>query len=171
MRIETGAYDHPDAVELIEQLQQEYLHRYGGPDTTPLTPADFLPPRGLFLIGYHAELPVAIGGWRGQEASTDGFRDGDAELKRMYVVPSARGLGCARALMAELEREAASAGRRRMVLETGLQQPEAIGLYRSSGYHETAKFGVHRCEPDSRCFAKELPVSERSSDRSRLTCR
>ncbi|NHD18747.1 MULTISPECIES: GNAT family N-acetyltransferase [unclassified Actinopolyspora] len=156
MRIETGAYDHPDAVELIEQLQREYHHRYGGPDTTPLTPADFLPPRGVFLIGYCAERPVAIGGWRGQEASTDGFRDGDAELKRMYVAPSARGLGYARAVLAALERAALAAGRKRMVLETGLQQPEAIGLYRSSGYHETEKFGVHRCEPDSRCFAKEL---------------
>ncbi|MGJ7906973.1 GNAT family N-acetyltransferase [Actinopolyspora sp. H202] len=156
MRIEISRYDHPDAAELIRQVQQEYVHRYGGPDSTPLLPEDFLPPRGLFLIGYHAELPVAIGGWRAQDSEVDGFEDGDAEMKRMYVIPGARGSGFARAVLAELENTAVRAGRKRMVLETGLQQPEAIGLYESSGYHETAKFGVYREEPDSRCFAKEL---------------
>jgi hypothetical protein len=43
-----------------------------------------------------------------------------------------------------------------MVLETGTKQPEAIGLYTSSGYEPCAKFGLYRDYPDSRCYAKPL---------------
>lgn len=156
VRIETVAYDHPDARRLIEEVQQEYVVRYGEQDVTPIDVDEFAAPRGLFLIGYRHGQPVASGGWRIHESAEPGFRDGDAELKRMYVVPGARGLGLARAMLAELERTAAQAGCRRVLLETGLAQPEAIGLYRSSGYHEVEKFGVYRWESDSRCFAKDL---------------
>ncbi|MGH3912969.1 MAG: GNAT family N-acetyltransferase [Pseudonocardiaceae bacterium] len=85
-------------------------------------------------------------------------RAGDAELKRMYVVPAARGRGLSRVLLTELERRASTAGRRRMVLETGVRQPESLGLYTSSGYTEIPRFGLYRREPLSRCFAKVLPV-------------
>ncbi|MGH3929456.1 MAG: GNAT family N-acetyltransferase, partial [Pseudonocardiaceae bacterium] len=86
-----------------------------------------------------------------------------AELKRMYVVPAARGRGLSRMLLAELERRAIAAGRRRMVLETGARQPESIGLYTSSGYTEIPRFGLYRCHPLSRCFAKPLPVAARTA--------
>ena len=156
MRIEIATYDHPDAQRLIAEVQQEYVVRYGEPDATPVDVGEFAYPRGLFLVGYVGEQAVASGGWRAHEVAEHGFQDGDAELKRMYVVPRARGRGLARAILAELERTAAEAGRKRVLLETGLRQPEAIALYQSSGYHEIPKFGVYRCEPDSRCFAKML---------------
>ena len=152
----TVRYDHPDAVLLTGQVQQEYVRRYGGPDETPVDPDEFAPPRGLFLVGYLDGEPVATGGWRAQDASPEGFADGDAELKRMYVVPAARGRGLARRVLAALEESAAAAGRLRMVLETGLKQPEAIALYTSSGYVSIPKFGVYRCEPDSVCFGRPL---------------
>jgi len=75
---------------------------------------------------------------------------------RMYVVPSARGRGLSREVLAELERSAVAAGRRRMVLETGTRQPEAIDLYATSGYTEITTFGEHRCSSYSRCFGKIL---------------
>jgi GNAT superfamily N-acetyltransferase len=153
------AYDHADAVKLIAEVQQEYVHRYGGPDDTPVDPAEFAPPLGHFLVGYLDDVAAACGGWRAHEGHELDFRDGDAELKRMYVVPWARGRGLARALLADLENSALAAGRRRLVLETGIKQPEAIKLYTSSGYTETAKFGLYRREPNSRCFAKELRAS------------
>jgi GNAT superfamily N-acetyltransferase len=74
----------------------------------------------------------------------------------MFVTASARGRGFARAILAELERTAAAAGRRRAVLETGTGQPEALALYRSSGYRAIESFGVYQNEPESRCFAKDL---------------
>lgn len=156
VRIEVAGYDHPDSVRLIEELQQEYVRRYGEPDLTPVDPAEFSAPEGLFMIGYLGNRPVASGGWRVHTADEPGFQDDDAELKRMYIVPEERGNGLARRMLSELEASAALAGRKRLVLETGTRQPEAIGLYLSAGYVETVKFGVYRDDPLSRCFAKEL---------------
>lgn len=156
MRIEIVAYDHPDSERLIEALQQEYVVRYGEADLTPVDPAEFCPPQGLFMLGYLGDEPVASGGWRVHDAGEEGFEDGDAELKRMYIVPGQRGNGWSRRMLAELESAAALAGRKRLVLETGTKQPEAIGLYVSSGYERIENFGVYRCDPDSRCFGKEL---------------
>ncbi|MCB5181607.1 GNAT family N-acetyltransferase [Streptomyces antimicrobicus] len=153
------AYDHPDAVKLNDQVQLEYAERYRSDgDMTPLDPSMFTPPRGLYLLAYDADgTPVASGGWRGHEANDEGYADGDAELKRMYVVPEARGLGLARRILAELEADARAAGRLRMVLETGDQQPEAIALYLSSGYAMAEqKFGLYRDYDSSRCMTKRL---------------
>ncbi|MFD3545224.1 GNAT family N-acetyltransferase [Streptomyces sp. NPDC058655] len=151
-------YDHPDAVELNDRVQLEYQERYEGEgDVTYLDPAMFAPPRGLYLIAYDASgTPVASGGWRSQDKNEDGYEDGDAELKRMYVVPASRGLGLARRILAALEADARAAGRVRMALETGDQQPEAIALYLSEGYTPSAKFGHYRFHDSSRCMTKPL---------------
>ena len=149
-------YGDPDAVKMVGEVQQEYVHRYGGEDETPVDAADFAPPRGFFVVGYAEGVAVACGGWRAHDSSDGDFVDGDAEVKRMYVQPSARGRGFARAILAELERTALSRGRRRIVLETGLMQPEAIALYQSSGYTPVPSFGIYRCSPNSRCFGKVL---------------
>ncbi|MEU3333756.1 GNAT family N-acetyltransferase [Streptomyces sp. NPDC006668] len=158
MNIRRVPFDHPDAVKLNDEVQAEYHVRYGdGGDATPLDPTDFEPPNGVFLIAYDEyDSPVATGGWRAQDANDEGNRDGDAELKRMFVVASARGLGLARRILAALEEDARAAGRARMVLETGLKQPEAIALYTSSGYEPCEKFGYYRFHESSRCFAKPL---------------
>ncbi len=151
-------FDHPDAVKLNDQVQAEYHVRYGdGGDATELAPADFEPPNGVYLIAYDAlDSPVATGGWRAQDANGEGHLDGDAELKRMYVIEQMRGRGLARRVLSALEEDARAAGRLRMVLETGTKQPEAIALYTSSGYEPCAKFGYYRHYEDSRCFAKPL---------------
>ncbi len=159
MEIMPVAYDHPDAVKLNDQVQSEYAERYGDGDLTPLDPAQFAPPGGLYLIAYDAcGAPVATGGWRSMDSGREGgYADGDAELKRMYVVPRARGLGLARRILAALEDNAREAGRIRMVLETGNRQPEAIALYLSSGYEPAVpKFGHYRGYDSSRCFSKPL---------------
>ncbi|MFJ6935575.1 GNAT family N-acetyltransferase [Streptomyces sp. NPDC101132] len=159
MEIRPTPYDHPDAVELNDRVQIEYRQRYDGEgDATPLDPGMFTPPNGLYLLAYNAAgEPLASGGWRAQDENEEGYTDGDAELKRMYVVPEARGLGLARRILAELEDSARAAGRLRMALETGDQQPEAIKLYLSEGYeHVTRKFGLYREYPSSRCMAKRL---------------
>ncbi|SHG06711.1 GNAT family N-acetyltransferase [Streptoalloteichus hindustanus] len=156
MEMRAVAYDHPDARRLVAEVQQEYVRRYGDIDVTPVDPADFSPPRGLFVVAYVDGAAVACGGWRAHDGDEEDFVDGDAELKRMYVVAAARGRGLARAVLAELERTALAAGRRRLVLETGTRQPEAIALYTSSGYAPSANFGVYKTEPESRCFAKSL---------------
>ncbi|MFF4954529.1 GNAT family N-acetyltransferase [Streptomyces chattanoogensis] len=153
-------YDHPDAVRLDALVQQEYARRYGDGDMTPLDPAMFAPPHGAYLIAYEGTRPVATGGWRVQEDADKGYAPGDAEIKRMFVIPEARGRGLARQILAVLEADARAAGRSRMVLETGIKQPEALELYASSGYVHVKKFGLYRTYEDSRCMAKPLGTAE-----------
>ncbi|MYV55459.1 GNAT family N-acetyltransferase [Streptomyces sp. SID3212] len=158
MDIRTVSFGHPDAVRLNDRVQLEYGERYGDEgDVTFLAPDMFEPPRGRYLIAYDdLGVPVATGGWRSQEKNEDGYSDGDAEIKRMYVTPEARGRGLARLILAALEDDARAAGRTRMVLETGTKQPEALALYASSGYEPCAKFGHYRFHELSLCYAKPL---------------
>lgn len=152
-------YDHPDVQKLVAEVQIEYARRYNSEgDITPLDPRMFEPPGGLFLLAHDDEgRPIATGAWRGQQAGEEGYEDGDAEIKRMYVIPEARGIGLARRILKMLEDDAREAGRLRMVLETGIAQPEAIELYRSSGYAPAPrKFGLYRFENESRCMVKDL---------------
>lgn len=142
-------YDDPVAAALIEAVQQVYVARYGGRDATPVEPAEFAPPRGLFLVGRLHGEPIACGGWRIVEP-------GLAELKRMYVASGFRGRGLSRILLAALEDSARRAGVHRLRLETGHRQPEAIRLYETSGYSRIDKFGVYRHDPGSTCFGKSL---------------
>jgi RimJ/RimL family protein N-acetyltransferase len=62
------------------------------------------------------------------------------EIKRMYVVPSFRGTKVGHRLLTELERRARQYGLCRLVLHTGVRQPEAIRLYRRSGFTRTPPF-------------------------------
>lgn len=157
--------DHPDSLALIAEVQQEYVVRYGGQDTTPMLPVEFSPPLGLFLLGRLDGEVVACGGWRARDSVDDAdLRDADAEIKRMYVVPAVRGRGFARAVLAELERTAAASGRSRMVLETGTIQPEAIGLYTSAGYRPITPFGHYRDAPNARHFGKRLGRQEPAAE-------
>jgi GNAT superfamily N-acetyltransferase len=158
VELRTRTLDHPDAFRLIAALQQEYVRRYGGDDATPIDISGFAAPRGIFIVGYLDGTAMACGGWRSHDPGPQ-FAAGDAEVKRMYVAPEARGRGLSRVLLVELERRALAAGRRRLVLETGILQPEAIGLYTSSGYSEIPRFGVYRDDPRSRCFGKLLAVA------------
>jgi GNAT superfamily N-acetyltransferase len=151
MRIDVVKYEAPEAAELVEEVQQEYVLRYGGRDATPVDPAEFEPPNGLFLVGYLDGVGVACGGWRSH--------GDDAEIKRMYVRPTARRSGLARAMLAELERTALAAGHRRIILETGSKQPEAVALYRSDGYTDIAPFGHYADAPQSIHLGKDLAPS------------
>ncbi|MGH8824330.1 MAG: GNAT family N-acetyltransferase [Jiangellaceae bacterium] len=148
------ALAYGDAVvrALEAELQQDYVERYGGVDEAPVHPTQFAPPHGVFLVGFAGAEPVASGGFRRHDDET-------AEIKRMYVVEDRRGVGYARRLLAELETRAAEVGYRRVVLETGLRQPEAIALYESSGYAPIPGFGFYAGRDLARSFGKDLDRS------------
>ncbi|WP_243792479.1 GNAT family N-acetyltransferase [Saccharopolyspora gloriosae] len=156
MHIEITEFDHPTVQRLIAEVQQEYVARYGRQDETPIDSEQFNAPRGMFLLGHVAGEPVAIGGWRAYDPAEPEFEDGDVEVKRMYVAPQARGRGFARRMLTELEERAVAAGYKRVLLETGDRQPEAIGLYRAAGYTDIPAFGPYRDDPASVCFMKKL---------------
>jgi GNAT superfamily N-acetyltransferase len=156
LALERFSFDDPVVVALVDDLQQEFVVRYGGPDETVIAPGDFEPPRGAFFVGFDAGLPVAMGGWRFRPDVQRLDGSVSAEVKRMYVVPPAQRRGFARAVLAHLELTADDAGADTMVLETGLEQPEAIALYESSGYALVENFGYYQDSPLARCFAKRL---------------
>ncbi|CAN5871486.1 GNAT family N-acetyltransferase [soil metagenome] len=142
-------YDDPVAVALIEAVQQEYIVRYGGRDETAVSVEEFAPPHGAFLIVADDREPVGCGGLRRHD-------DDAAEIKRMFVHAAHRGRGYGRRLLYGLEQRARELGYRRLVRETGTAQPEALALYRRAGYTPITPYSIHRCAPESRCFAKDL---------------
>ena len=123
----------PPASDLIEAMIADLVPLYGridGPDAPRATPEDFAPPHGVFLVGFDDDgRPVCGGGVKG-------LGDGVGEIKRMYVVPEARGRGLARLLLAALEDAARELGHDRARLDTGPRQPHAEALYRSAGYRD-----------------------------------
>lgn len=149
LRIREVGYDHPDAAFLIAEVQAEYVRRYGGPDDSPVDPAQFSASSGLFAVGYRDRLPVVMGGWRLRELDDPqtGWATPAVEIKRMYVIAAARGAGFARQMLAFLERTAGARGARWVLLETGSKQPEAIALYRSAGYQDVPPFGHYADAP------------------------
>jgi ribosomal protein S18 acetylase RimI-like enzyme len=146
----------PDAARLVEEVQGEYVARYGGRDETPLDPQVFDDPHGALFLGYVEGVPVVSGGWRLRSDVTSHGSDRTAEIKRMYVTPAARGRGLARRMLVHLEATALAAGAEVMVLETGLRQPEAIALYESAGYERIPGFGHYAWSPSNRCYARRL---------------
>ena len=151
-------YEHSDAQALIEEVQLEYVARYGGRDASPVDVAQFDGDGGSFWVGYLDDVPAATGGWRLiHDVAPPPFPDaGVAEVKRMYVTPAARGRGLARTLLRHLERTARAAGADWLVLETGMVQPEAVALYRSSGYADVPPFGHYACAPLSVHLGRRL---------------
>jgi GNAT superfamily N-acetyltransferase len=156
LRIEQVPLTHPDALLLIEEVQQEYVVRYGGRDRTPLRPSYFEPPDGAFYVGYHDDTPVTMGGWRFRPDVSRLGSSRTAEVKRMYVAAEARRGGLARLMLAHLEATARSAGADVMIMETGTAQPEAMALYESACYQLVEPFGYYRNAPLNRCYGRRL---------------
>jgi putative acetyltransferase len=78
------------------------------------------------------------------------------EIKRVFVDPTARGFGVSKKLMSFIEDGAREAGFKIARLETGISQPEALGLYRSIGYVECPPFGDYKLDPLSLFMEKKL---------------
>ena len=157
------AYDHPDAVRLVQALYDEQVGRYGFADPVEADPAAYAPPCGLFLVGYVDGVPSACGGYRSYDPAT-----ATVELKKMYTVPELRGRGLGRLVGAQLEQHAARHGGRRAILETGVRSHGALALVRSAGYQPTARYVSGRDPAINRAFVKDLSDLDRSSDRDDL---
>ena len=155
-QVEQVNFGDPRVQALVAEVQQYYVQIYGGPDDSPVDPAEFAEPRGRFLLGLVDDAPVAMGGWR-MRPDLDAVIGGRcAEVKRMFVSPMVRRRGLARRLLAALEDSARQAGIEVLALETGTMQPEAIALYEAQGYEPTVRFGHYADSDLSRYFAKRL---------------
>ena len=128
---------HPHARQCMHEYFRELDRRFdAGFDqrrSIPLDVDDLRLPTGVLLVATLGSNPVGCGALR-----FHGSRP--AELKRMWVADSARGLGLGRRLLSELESHAAGHGARRVRLETNRALTEAIALYRAAGYREVPAF-------------------------------
>jgi DNA-binding MarR family transcriptional regulator/GNAT superfamily N-acetyltransferase len=128
---------HPHARRSLQAYFSELHGRFeAGFDPARSLVADeeeLRPPAGLLLVATLGADPIGCGALRFHD-------DAPAELKRMWVAESARGLGIGRRLLRELEAHAADRGARAIRLETNGTLTEAIALYRSAGYVEVAPF-------------------------------
>jgi DNA-binding MarR family transcriptional regulator/GNAT superfamily N-acetyltransferase len=142
---------HPHATYCINQYFLELDRRFdAGFDPSKSIPADdesLRLPAGLILVATLREEPMGCGALKFH-------RNEPAEIKRMWVAPSARGLGLGRRMLSELEVQAAQHGAKAVRLETNKTLVEAISLYRSAGYREVKPFNS---EPYAHhWFAKSL---------------
>ncbi|MWB77202.1 GNAT family N-acetyltransferase [Pseudooceanicola sp. 216_PA32_1] len=90
-------------------------------------------PRGVFLVARSDGLALGCAGLKGTG-------DGTAEVKRVWVAPSARGLGLARRMMTRVEEIAAELGIGLLRLDTNSALPEAVALYHREGWSEIPRF-------------------------------
>ena len=137
LRLIPGAVDAEPGAGLLAAMHAEVEAICGvAPDAPhmPLAgPAELSPPHGAFLIGTIDGEPVCCGGLKRLD-------DRACEIKRMYVMPAARGRGVARRLLAGLEDHARGLGYELARLDTDGRLPNAVALYESAGYRPIPNF-------------------------------
>ena len=141
MRIRHVRLDDPAAEAVLAGLADEYDRRYGSTDRAEVMAdaraEDFAAPGGAFVVLVDdGGRTVAGGGLRALRADA-------AELKRMWTSPEHRRQGHARSVVRALEAAARDRGYRRVRLETGPAQPEALALYRRVGFAEVEGYGPY----------------------------
>ena len=134
------------AATLLAGMCAELTRRYGRPPS-PYRVEEALGPRTGFVVAWMNDEAIGCGALRRIDELT-------VEVKRMYVAPAGRRRGVARRMLAELERLAAAFGYERVILETGIFQPEALAFYDSVGYRRTPPYGRYVGNPESVCFEK-----------------
>jgi len=152
--IEKLDLDAPDVLELIAASDAFYQDLYPA-ESTHLEAVDDLRKPGALLIGCRCDGQLAASA-AAKQMDDDGIY---AEIKRVFVLDRFRGCGLSARLMAHLEDEMQRRGISVFRLETGIHQPEALGLYRKLGYVERGPFGAYRLDPLSVFMEKCLPGS------------
>lgn len=139
---------HPDFIELVNQLDEYYLGRYGDACLRYAAYHKNQTIQNASLL-YIKEKAVACGSFCVFDSKT-------IELKRVYVLPENRRKGYAGTIVRHLERYAFSLGFRSAVLQTGAAAKDAIELYRSLGYQFIPNFGIFENDGICVCMKKQL---------------
>jgi GNAT superfamily N-acetyltransferase len=146
--IEERPWDDPAGAALRAAQRAELDARYGTGDHEP-GPAPTAADVDVFLLATRDGEPVGCGALRRLDAIS-------AEIKRMYVIPPARGTGVATAVLRALESAAAERGWPVLRLETGTAQPDARRFYEREGYRRIPLFGVYEGSALSVCYERRL---------------
>lgn len=101
------------------------------------------------VVLYENDIAVGCGAIREYETNT-------IEIKRMFVIPEKRGKGIASVILKELEKWTLELGFEKCILETGMNQPEAISLYNKNNFVVIKNYGQYAEIYNSVCFEKVL---------------
>jgi GNAT superfamily N-acetyltransferase len=140
IEISTVPSGSPAALDLVAAMVAEVSALYGPidvPEAPSATPEDFSAARGgAFVVVMEDGVAVAGGGLKRLD-------DEACEIKRMFVVPEARGRGHASRLLKALEDEARRLGYAVARLDTGEHQPQAQAMYERAGYAPIGNFNAN----------------------------
>lgn len=145
--VRTGP-DAPELQELIDLLDKTLRSRYEDATGVYAAKNKLAPDVRVVLLRVDGKA-AACGALRP-------YGEGTFEVKRMFVRDGQRGRGYSRLVLAELETWARELGGRRLVLETGLGQTEALGLYRKSGFVRIENYGEYAGMENSVCMEKSI---------------
>lgn len=137
---------HPDFIELVRRLDAELAERDGAGHSF-YARYNTIGEIKYAVVAYENERPIGCG-------AIKEYEPGAMEVKRMYTLPEARDRGIASRILTELEKWAAELSCEKCVLETGKRQPEAIRLYRKSGYTPIPNYGQYVGVENSICWAQ-----------------
>ncbi len=137
-----------DFINLIARLDKDLLNRYDSAQKN-YDEHNMIELIDTVLIIYDYERPIGCGCFKR-------FDNDTAEIKRMFIESDYRGKGISKIILKELENWANGLGYSKLVLETGIKQPEAIGLYQNYGFKQIDNYGQYADMPNSVCFEKIL---------------
>jgi GNAT superfamily N-acetyltransferase len=140
--------DSSDFRSLVVQLDADLQARYGAQQSffSQFNKLDHI---HHVIVAYENNQPIGCGAFKEYEL-------GVAEIKRMYVIPELRGKGIAAEILSALELWAKEEGFEICILETGVQQPEAIRLYEKCGYTRIPNYGQYIGVEISLCMQKDI---------------
>jgi GNAT superfamily N-acetyltransferase len=140
--------ENKDFIELVKLLDANLAIR-DGKDHSFYAQYNKIDKIKYVVVAYENNKPIACG-------AIKDFAPQVMEVKRMYTLPENRGKGIAQKLLTELETWAKELSYAKCILETGKKQPEAIQLYKKSGYKIIPNYGQYIGIENSVCFEKEL---------------
>ena len=151
MNIETLDPDSPEVQALIAASDAYYIDLYPA-ESNHLESGEDLKKPNVILLGCRVDGELVA------SAAAKILQDNDdyAEIKRLFVLDRHRGRGLSNEIMCHLETELQNRGISLFRLETGIKQPEALGLYRKLGYRERGPFGSYVADPFSVFMEKRV---------------
>ena len=140
--------ENPDFIELVTHLDADLAIR-DGDEHAFYAQFNKIDKIKYVVVAYQNDQPIGCGAIKEYATNT-------MEIKRMFSLPSSRRKGVATQILTELEIWAAELSYQKCILETGIKQPEAIGLYKKNGYRLIANYGQYVGVENSVCFEKAV---------------
>jgi len=139
---------NPDFIELVKFLDAD-LEIRDGEEHSFYNQFNKLETIKHVIVVFENEIPIGCGAIKEYQEDT-------VEIKRMFVTQNGRRKGIATKILIELEQWAKELSYAKCILETGVNQPEAIELYHKNGYQIIANYGQYENAINSVCFQKIL---------------